>query len=46
MVEDELDIGISIFVFVYLIEYRIRFKYFTDIYESYKDLGIIEIEND
>lgn len=45
---DRIQIGYrhTVFEFVYLIGYRIRAEYFLDIYESNKDLGTIEIEDD
>lgn len=43
-IEYESDIGISVFVFIYLIENQIKFEYFANIYENNKNLGIIEKE--
>lgn len=42
-VEYESDV---MFVFVYIIKYRIELKYFVDIYKNNEDLGITIIEDD
>lgn len=45
-VKYEPDISIPyLYLFIYLIKYRIEFKYFLDIYENNKILQIIEIKD-